>query len=49
MEPDWQRKVKGVSEPLRVNLSLKSQRDLVIPEIMWNAMITYKGWFPIVV
>ncbi len=48
MEPDWQRKVKVDLEPLRVTLSIKSQRDLVIPDTMWNAMITYKGWFPIV-
>ncbi len=48
MEPDWETKVNGGTESLRVTLSLKSQHNLVIPDPMWNAMVNYKGWFPIV-
>ena len=47
MEPDWEKKIQSGKEPLRVALSLKSQHDLVIPDPMWNAMVNYKGWFPL--
>ncbi len=48
MEPDWVSKVVQKSDSVRVALSLKGQHELVIPDPMWNAMVNYKGWFPIV-
>ena len=47
MEPDWGVKVQQNSDKLRVALELKSQHELVIPDQMWGALISRKGWIPI--
>jgi len=47
MEPDWGIKVQQNSDKLRVALELKSQRELEIPDIMWNILVSRKGWIPI--
>jgi len=47
MEPDWGIKVQQNSDKLRIALELKSQHELAIPDIMWNALVSRKGWLPI--
>ncbi len=49
MEPDWVRMVQeGREGAIRTILDRNSQKDLVIPDGMWQAMIARKGWLPIV-
>lgn len=47
VEPDWGVKVQQNSDQLRIALELKSQQELVIPDIMWNILVARKGWIPI--
>lgn len=47
MEPDWGIKVQQNSDQLRVALELKSQKELEIPDIMWNILVSRKGWISI--
>lgn len=49
MEPDWLTKVKeGKEHDIRTTLSKQAQAELVIPDPMWQGLITRKGWLPVV-
>ena len=47
VEPDWAVKVSENSSSLRVSMSLNSKEELAIPDVMWNALVSRKGWMPI--
>lgn len=47
MEPDWVRKIKENPESLQMELDLKQQHELVIPDVLWNALTSRPGWIPI--
>jgi len=47
MEPDWAMKVKENPNALITELDLARQEDLVIPDVMWNALKSRPGWIPI--
>jgi NADH:flavin oxidoreductases, Old Yellow Enzyme family len=49
MEPDWLTMVKeGKEHDIRTTLSKQAQAELVIPDPMWQGLITRKGWLPVV-
>lgn len=47
IDPDWVEKVQEdrVSE-IETKLDLQGQERLVIPDPLWNAIVTSPGWFP---
>ena len=47
MEPDWAGKAKENPESLRSALNLKQQQELVIPDILWNALTSRPGWITV--
>ncbi|WP_050615009.1 NADH-dependent flavin oxidoreductase [Bacillus testis] len=49
MEPDWLAKVaEGKEDTIRTQLPLDSQEELIIPDGMWHAITSRKGWLPVV-
>ncbi|GIP39434.1 putative NADH-dependent flavin oxidoreductase YqiG [Paenibacillus sp. J31TS4] len=48
LEPDWARKIEeGRDQEIRTTLSRSAQRELVIPDPLWNAILSTPGWFPV--
>jgi 2,4-dienoyl-CoA reductase-like NADH-dependent reductase (Old Yellow Enzyme family) len=48
MEPQWIQKVeKGEEQDIRTTISKNSQKELVIPDDLWNAIMNTPGWFPV--
>jgi 2,4-dienoyl-CoA reductase-like NADH-dependent reductase (Old Yellow Enzyme family) len=47
MEPEWLQKVKDDKE-LRTTLSVSAQHELDIPDPMWQALLSRKGWLPVI-
>lgn len=49
MEPDWVQKVQeGRENQVKTILPKEAREELVIPEGMWEAMLSRKGWLPVV-
>ncbi|MFJ8355475.1 NADH-dependent flavin oxidoreductase [Bacillus paramycoides] len=50
MEPKWVEKILNDQEnEIRMTLPRTAQKELLIPEVMWNGMIiNVPGWFPLV-
>ncbi|NHN35253.1 NADH-dependent flavin oxidoreductase [Paenibacillus agricola] len=49
MEPKWVEKVINDQEnEIRTTLPRTAQKDLVIPDALWNMLINVPGWFPVV-
>jgi len=49
MEPDWLELVKAnKNDKIRTTLSKRAQNELVIPDAMWNALISRTGWLSVV-
>ena len=49
MEPKWIEKVMDDQEnEIRKTLPRSAQKDLVIPDALWNMLINVPGWFPVV-
>ncbi|QGQ93899.1 NADH-dependent flavin oxidoreductase [Paenibacillus psychroresistens] len=49
MEPKWVEKVINNQEnEIRTTLPRTDQKDLVIPDALWNMLINVPGWFPVV-
>lgn len=49
LEPDWFELVKAnKQDAIRTTLSKSAQAELVIPDVMWNALISRAGWLPVV-
>lgn len=49
MEPDWFELAKSNQHNvIRTTLSKKAQTELVIPDTMWNALLSREGWLPVV-
>lgn len=49
MEPKWVEKVANDQESeIRYNLPKTDQKELVIPDGMWNMLMNVTGWFPVV-
>ncbi|WP_391203048.1 NADH-dependent flavin oxidoreductase [Psychrobacillus sp. L4] len=48
MEPKWIEKVEaGQEDQIRTTLSKKDQKELVIPDPLWDRLINVKGWLPV--
>jgi 2,4-dienoyl-CoA reductase-like NADH-dependent reductase (Old Yellow Enzyme family) len=49
MEPDWVQKVQnGQEDQIRTTLSKDAQQELVLPDGLWQVLMTSKGWLPVV-
>ena len=49
MEPKWIEKIQaGQENQIRTTLSKKSQKELVIPDPLWERLIGMEGWLPVV-
>lgn len=49
MEPKWIEKVEaGQAEQIRTTLSRRDQEKLVIPDPLWQRLVSVKGWLPVV-
>jgi 2,4-dienoyl-CoA reductase-like NADH-dependent reductase (Old Yellow Enzyme family) len=49
MEPDWVLKVQdGQEDRIRTTLPKDGQRELVLPDGLWQAIMSRKGWLPVV-
>lgn len=49
MEPKWVEKVlSNQSADIRTTLPKSAQKELVIPDSMWNLLLSVPGWFPVV-
>jgi len=47
IEPDWVEKVKqGRESEIATKLNKNDQKRLVIPDPLWQAIISTPGWFP---
>ncbi|KKK37710.1 NADH-dependent flavin oxidoreductase [Mesobacillus campisalis] len=47
IDPDWVQKVaEGKEEEIVTELDKTKQEELVIPDPLWNAIISTPGWFP---
>ncbi len=47
VEPDWVSKLQSSSADVKTAIPKDAQSELVIPDNMWNAIMTRPGWFPI--
>lgn len=48
MEPDWVEKVQsGRQEDIATTLSTTAQKQLVIPDPLWQGIVGSPGWFPV--
>ncbi|MET3697487.1 2,4-dienoyl-CoA reductase-like NADH-dependent reductase (Old Yellow Enzyme family) [Bacillus oleivorans] len=48
MEPKWVEKIaNGKQDEIRITLSLADQKQLVIPDPLWNMITGVPGWFPV--
>lgn len=47
VEPDWVSKLQSGSAEVKTAISKDAQGELVIPDSMWNAIMSRPGWFPI--
>lgn len=49
MEPDWVEKIQqGRADDIRTTVSKDDQAKLVVPDPLWQAIVTTPGWFPVV-
>lgn len=49
MEPKWVEKVLNDQEnEIRTTLPRSAQKELVLPDALWNMLINVPGWFPVV-
>lgn len=49
MEPDWVQKIReGKESQIRTTLRKDAQTELVIPDPLWQMIISRPGWFPVV-
>ena len=49
MEPKWIEKIQaGQENQIRTTLSKKDQKELVIPDPLWERLIGMEGWLPVV-
>ncbi|WP_053363196.1 NADH-dependent flavin oxidoreductase [Bacillus sp. FJAT-27251] len=47
IDPDWVQKIaEGKEEEIVTELDKTKQEELVIPDPLWNAIISTPGWFP---
>jgi 2,4-dienoyl-CoA reductase-like NADH-dependent reductase (Old Yellow Enzyme family) len=46
MEPRWADKVRS-GQRVRTSLSRRAQRELLIPDGLWQAILNTPGWFPL--
>ncbi|NBD28169.1 NADH-dependent flavin oxidoreductase [Paenibacillus glycinis] len=48
MEPNWVEKVQnGQAREIRTTLPRTAQRELVLPDPLWNMLLGVPGWFPV--
>lgn len=48
MEPNWVEKVQaGEEDQIRITLSKQAQKELVIPDPLWDRLMNVKGWLPV--
>ena len=48
MEPKWVQKVQyGEEETIRTTLNPGDQDELVVPNTLWDRILSVKGWFPV--
>lgn len=48
VEPDWVEKIQeGRESEIKVHLTKDDQQRLVVPDPLWQAMMSRPGWFPI--
>ncbi|WP_391116778.1 NADH-dependent flavin oxidoreductase [Psychrobacillus sp. L3] len=48
MEPKWIEKVEaGQEDQIRTTLSKNDQKELVIPDLLWERLVNVKGWLPV--
>ncbi|MGJ9383183.1 NADH-dependent flavin oxidoreductase [Salipaludibacillus sp. CF4.18] len=48
MEPNWVKKVQEEKEAsIRQTLTKNDQKELVVPDYLWNAIMNSPGWFPV--
>ncbi|QFF99883.1 NADH-dependent flavin oxidoreductase [Psychrobacillus glaciei] len=48
MEPKWIEKVEaGQEDHIRTTLSKNDQKELVIPDLLWERLVNVKGWLPV--
>ena len=49
MEPKWIEKIQaGQEDQIRTTLSKKDQKELVIPDPLWQRLMGMEGWLPVV-
>ena len=49
MEPKWIEKIQaGQEDQIRTTLSKKDQKELVIPDPLWQRLMNIVGWLPVV-
>lgn len=47
IDPDWVQKVKeGKESEIVIEIDKTKQKELVIPDPLWNAIVNTPGWFP---
>lgn len=47
IEPDWVQKMQdGRESDIRTTLDTSAQEELVVPDYLWNTILTTPGWFP---
>ena len=47
IDPDWVQKVEtGKADAIVTKLDKSKQKELVVPDPLWNAIINSPGWFP---
>lgn len=47
IEPHWVQKLaEGKEDTIATTLNKEKQKELVIPDPLWNAIINAPGWFP---
>lgn len=46
IEPDWVQKAEAGDRNIPTKLDKTKQKELVIPDPLWNAMVSIPGWIP---
>ncbi|MDO7906425.1 NADH-dependent flavin oxidoreductase [Paenibacillus sp. JX-17] len=49
MDPEWVQKAEnGKEDSIRTTISKQAQEELVIPDVLWGALVNTPGWMPVV-
>ncbi|MFC0190080.1 NADH-dependent flavin oxidoreductase [Fictibacillus aquaticus] len=47
IDPDWVKKIKeGREDEIVTSIDKSKQKELVVPDALWNAIVNSPGWFP---